>query len=57
MGRLTQAAFEDDSEAEETGEVEESKAVETEDVGMTGEIQLLVMEVDEEDEVVVEEVK
>ena len=57
MGRLTQAAFKDDSEAEETGEVEESKAVETEDVGMTGEIQLLVMEVDEEDEVVVEEVK
>ena len=54
VGWLTQVAFEDDSEAEEMGEGEESEAVGTEDVGMTGGTQLLAMEVDEEeDEVVV----
>ena len=53
MGWLTQAEFEEDLE------VEESKAVGTEDVGMTGGTQSSVMEVDEEEDevVVVEEVK
>ena len=59
-GQLSQEALEVDSEAEEMGEAEESEAVRTEEVGMTGGTQLLVMEVDEEGEdevVVVEEVK
>ena len=52
-GWLTQAALENNSEAEE------SKAIRTEDFGMTGGTQSLAMEVDEEeeDEVVVKEVK
>ena len=59
-GRLTQAALEVNSEAEEMGEAEGSKAVGTEDIGMTGRTQSSAMEVDEEEEdevVVVEEVK
>ena len=55
---MTQAALEIDLEAEEMGEVDESKAIGTEDLGMMGGTQSLVMEVNEEDEVVVvEEVK
>ena len=60
-GQLPQVALEVDLEAEEMGEAEGSEAVRTEDVGMTGGTQLLVMEVNKEgeDEVVVveEEVK
>ena len=59
-GRLSQEALEVDSEAEEMGEAEGSKAVGTEEVGTTGGTQSLAMEVDEEGEdevVVVEEVK
>ena len=57
-GCLSQEALEVDSEAEEMGEAEESKAVRTEDVGMTGGTQSSAMEVEEEgkDEVVVVEV-
>ena len=59
-GRLSQAALEVNLEAEEMGEAEGSKAIGTENVGMTGGTQSSAMEVDEEegDEVVmVEEVK
>ena len=59
-GRLSQEALEVDSEAEEMGEAEESEAVRTEEVGMTGGTQSLAMEVDKEGEdevVVIEEVK
>ena len=58
-GRLSQEALEVDSEAEEMGEAEGSKAVRMEEVGMTGGTQSSAMEVDEEgeDEVVVLEVK
>ena len=54
-GWLTQVVLEDDSEVEEIREAEESKAIRTEDIGMMGGTQSLVMEVDEkeEDEVVV----
>ena len=54
-GWLTQAELEINSEAEETGEAEESKVI-----GTMGGTQSSVMEVDEEEEdevVVVEEVK
>ena len=59
-GRLSQEALEINSEAEEMGEAEESKAVGMEEVGTTSGTQSSVMEVDEEEEdevVVVEEVK
>ena len=59
-GRLSQAALEVDSEAEEMGEIEGSEAIGTEEVGMTGGTQSSAMEVNKEggDEVVVvEEVK
>ena len=59
-GRLSQAELEVDSEVEEIGEAEGSKAVRMEEVGTTGGTQLSVMEVDEEGEdevVVVERVK
>ena len=59
-GWLTQVELEVDLEAEEMVEAEESEAVGTEEVGKTGGIQSLVMEVDEEGEdevVVVEEAK
>ena len=59
-GRLTQAELEIDSEAEETGEAEESKVVRTEEIGTMGGTQSLAMEVDKEEQdevVVVEEVK
>ena len=55
-GRLTQVEL----EVEEMGEAEGSKAIGTEDFGMTGGTQLSAMEVEEEEEdevVVVEEVK
>ena len=60
VGQIMQEAFQHNSEAEETGEVEESKVMGMEDVGMTGGTQSSAMEVDEEEEdegVVVEEVK
>ena len=59
-GWLTQVALEVNLEAEEMGEIDESEAVGTEDLGMMGGTQSSVMEVDEEEEeevVVVEEVK
>ena len=59
-GQMSQAELEVDSEAEAMGEAEGSKAVRTEEVGMTGGTQSLVMEVDKEGEdevVVVEEAK
>ena len=59
-GWLTQAELEVNSEVDEMGEAEESEAVETEEVGMTGGTQSSVMEVNEEGEdevVVVEEAK
>ena len=58
-GQMSQVELEIDSEAEEMGEAEGSKAVRTEEVGMTGGTQSSAMEVDEEgeDEVVVLEVK
>ena len=59
-GQITQAQLKADSEAEQSAEVEESEAVKMEDVGMTGGTQSLAMEVDEEEEdevVIVEEVK
>ena len=59
-GQLSQEVLEVDSEAEEMGEAEGSKAVGMEEVGMTGGTQLSAMEVDEEGEdevIVVEEVK
>ena len=57
---MSQEALEVDSEVEEMGEAEESKAIGTEEVGMTSGTQSLVMEVDKEGEdevVVVVEVK
>ena len=59
-GWLTQPALEVNLEAEEMGEIDESEAISTEDLGMTGGTQSSAMEVDEEEEdevVVVEEVK
>ena len=59
-GWLTQAELEIDSEAEETGEAEESEVVGMEEPGTMGGTQSSAMEVDEEEEdevVVVEEVK
>ena len=59
-GQLTQVVLEVDSEVEEMREAEGSEAIRTEDFGMTGGTQSLVMEVDKEEEdevVVVEEVK
>ena len=59
-GRLSQEVLEVDSEVEEMGEAEESKAIGTEEVGMTGGTQSSAMEVDKEGEdevVVVKEVK
>ena len=59
-GQLTQAELEINSEAEETGEAEESEVVRMEELGMMGGTQSLAMEVDEEEEdevVVVVEVK
>ena len=59
-GWLTQAELEINSEAEEMGEAEESEVVRMEELGMTGGTQSLMMEVDKEEEdevVVVEEVK
>ena len=59
-GWLTQAELEINSEAEETGEAEESEVVRMEELGMMGGTQSLMMEVDKEEEdevVVVEEVK
>ena len=49
-GQMSQAELEIDSEAEEMGEAEESKAVGTEEVGTTGGTQSSAMEVDEEGE-------
>ena len=57
---MSQAELEIDSEAEEMGEAEGSKAVRTEEVGTMGGTQSSAMEVDEEGEdeaVVVEEAK
>ena len=59
-GRLSQEALEVDSEAEEMGDPEGSKAIGTEEFGTTGGTQLSAMEVDEEGEdevIVVEEAK
>ena len=61
-GRMSQAELEMDLEAEDLVEAEGSKAVGTEDVGMTGGTQSSAMEVDKEgeegeDEVVVVEVQ
>ena len=60
-GRMTQAAFERDLEAEEAGEGEESEAIGMEEVSTTRGTQSSVMEVDEEEEkdevIVVEEIK
>ena len=58
-GQLSQEALEFNLEAEEMGEGEGSEAVGMEEVGTTGGTQSSAMEVDEEeeDEVVVEEVK
>ena len=54
-----QEAFQENSEAEQSAEGAESEVVGMEDAGVTGGTQLLVMEVDEEEEdkVVVVEVK
>ena len=59
-GWLSQAALEVDSEAEEMGEIDKSKAIGMEDIGTMGGTQSSAMEVDEEEEdevEVVEEVK
>ena len=59
-GQLTQVALGIDSEAEEMGEAEESEAIRMEDLGTMGGTQSLAMEVEKEEEeeaVVVEEVK
>ena len=59
-GQITQAQLKADSEAEQSAEAEESKAVKMEDVGTTGGTQSSVMEVNEEEEdevIIVEEVK
>ena len=59
-GKITQAQIKADSEAEQSTEAEESEAVKMEDVATTGGTQSSAMEVNEEEEdevIIVEEVK